>query len=106
MASRDGAILAVFGGACHNECSWLDYGAKVQDLADLALLHLPSLTWLPPSAEPYQALRGGTNALIDVPEGPGRRRVLVLGGMNSEPGALVPSFLDEGAEIVGLDVAH
>ena len=76
------------------------------DLADLALLHLPSLTWLPSTAEPYEALRGGTNALIDVPEGPGRRRVLVLGGMNSEPGALVPSFLDQGAEIVGLDVAH
>ena len=77
--------------------------AQVQDLSDLRLLHLPSLTWLPPAAE-HPPLRGGTNALVDVPDeaSPGRRRLVVLGGMYSTPGAM-PQFLDEAAEIVGLD---
>ncbi len=56
----------------------------VQDLCDVALLHLPTLTWLPQKELPcHPPQRGGTNALVRAPGG-GGEGTFIFGGMNSD----------------------
>ena len=72
----------------------------VQDLCDVALLHLPTLTWLPQKELPcHPPQRGGTNALVRHPDQP--HALHVFGGMNSKVGARMPDFLNLMTSIVG-----
>ena len=72
---------------------------QVEDLCDVGLLHLPTLTWLPPAGLPSNpAQRGGTNALVRAPGG----GCFIFGGMNSDAGNDMLNFLNAMTEIVGL----
>ena len=99
VASRDENVLMVFGGATHHDPQpGQAYGDMVEDLSDVALLHVPTLTWLPPEGLPsYHAQRGGTNTLVRA----GHRR-FIFGGMNSDVGDDNPNFLNTMTWVVGL----
>ena len=94
----------VFGGACHHDSQpGQSYGDMVMDLCDVALLHLPTLTWLPPDGLPCHFVqRGGTNTLIRTADS----RCFIFGGMQSGPGDEQPKFLDTMTEVVGLNAAR
>ena len=100
VASPDERMLLIFGGARHTDPEpGQQYGDMVVDLSDVGLLHLPTLTWLPPAGLPTNfAQRGGTNALVRAPGG----RCFIFGGMNSDAGNDMPHFLNAMTEVVGL----
>lgn len=100
VTSPDEQMLLIFGGARHADPQpGQQYGDMVVDLSDLGLLHLPTLTWLPPAGLPSNsAQRGGTNALVRAPVG----RCFIFGGMNSDAGNDMPNFLNSMTEVVGL----
>ena len=53
VAAPDEEVVLVFGGACHSDPQpGQSYGDMVMDLSDVVLLHLPTLTWLPPTGLP------------------------------------------------------
>ena len=101
MLSSDEEIVMTFGGACHSDPQpGQAYGDMVQDLCDVALLHLPTLTWLPAQGLPRHTVqRGGTNALIRTADS----RCFIFGGMQSDPGEDQPKFLSTMTEVLGLD---
>ena len=76
-----------------------DSGDMVMDLYDVLLLHIPTLTWLPPRALPsVYELRGGTNSLIRTDDG----HFFLYGGMYSDEAHEEPTFLNDMRELVGL----
>jgi len=99
--SSDEQIMLIFGGACHRDPKpGQVYGDMVMDLCDVALLHMPTLTWLPQRELPtHYSQRGGTNALVRAPDG----RCFIFGGMNSDEGHDTPRFLCDMTEMVGLE---
>ena len=99
--SSDEEICMVFGGACHSDPEpGQRYGDMVIDLCDTALLHLPTLSWLPSDGLPTHPKQGGgTNALIRTADS----RCFIFGGMQSDPGSEMPCFLNAMTEVVGLD---
>ena len=101
VAAPDEEIVLLFGGACHNDPQpRQSYGDMVMDLDDVALLHLPTATWLPQKGLPtYYEQRGGTNTLICTGDG----RCFIFGGMNSDEAHDEPNFLNHLTELVGLE---
>lgn len=101
LVARDEEVILVFGGACHSDPEpGQTYGEMVVDLDDVALLHVPTRTWLPSEGLPrLRGRRGGTGTSISMEDG----RRFVFGGMNSDGGQEMPNFLNELTEVVGLD---
>ena len=72
------------------------YGDRVVDLGDVQLLDLKTSTWLRCESS-YPPLRGGVNALFRV-----GRKIYISGGMHSDPGARMPTWTGELAELPAL----
>ncbi|KAK3244044.1 hypothetical protein CYMTET_46333 [Cymbomonas tetramitiformis] len=103
--------VLLFGGASHNsgrDFTTQVYGDVVEDLCDIMILDLETNTWLQCFGGGCQLLRGGVNALVQVPSPSQSLSVaaeaeidsqtkemntfLLLGGMHSDPGHSEPTF--------------
>ena len=98
-------FVIVYGGAAQSAdaAAQSHYGDAVIDMADAHVLDLDLGAWLPrfgggPSHAP---LRGGCNGVLAIAaqaDGAGPR-LLLHGGMHSDPGADEPDFADDIAEL-------
>ena len=104
-AAADGALgfVLVYGGAAQSAdaAAQSNYGDAVIDMSDAHVLDLDAGAWLPraPGAPNYAPLRGGCNGALVIAAARAGPRLLLHGGMHSDPGADEPDFADDVVEL-------
>ena len=98
------SMLVLFGGASHKDEQGFRntaeaYGTVVVDLCDIWVLDLAAATWLRCAGAGQPVLRGGVNTHVRIHEGGPAETVLMIGGMHSDAGVHMPTFVGDVAAL-------
>mmetsp|Transcript_98166 Transcript_98166/g.225262 ORF Transcript_98166/g.225262 Transcript_98166/m.225262 type:complete len:353 (+) Transcript_98166:146-1204(+) len=89
MWQLEEGMFCIFGGAAHNTTDSALYGDRVLDMDDMHVLDMHACTWIPCLSKNTKQ-RGGVNAVATV-----GKEVYVIGGMHSDAGADMPTFVGD-----------